>query len=126
MPTPNRGYPNDLTSDSPNTPHLHINALAAAVDSDVQNIIDGTARIKATSYTFSGGVSSNGSALVDVPHNFGSTPDTVIVQVVTNARLVVAVNAFDATIARLEFFNPSPSNSSSSCKVHVISIKKTA
>ena len=121
MPTEHRGYPNDLTSDSPNTPHVHINALADAIDEDIHQLANATARIQVAAYTFPGALSAGTSALRDVPHNFGAAPDFVLVQVLTNARLVVAVNSFNGTTARLEFFNPSAANSSTPCKIQLIS-----
>lgn len=38
MPTQHRQYPNGLNLASPNTPHTHINALAEAIDRDVDAV----------------------------------------------------------------------------------------
>ena len=83
----------------------------------------GGTSVSNTTYTYTAGLSSNISATVAVTHNFGEIPDAVIAQITNNARLVVAVKSVTATQATIEFFNPSPSSSSSSCTVQLIAFK---
>lgn len=82
------------------------------------------AKVKMIEYEFTPGLSSNNSVTVTAQTDWGFTPDVVIAQITKNARLVVIVSEIAALTTKLEFFNPSPSNSSSSCLVTLIAIAK--
>lgn len=136
MPTAQWNLPNDITLASPNNPPADINTLAEAVDTALTAAVDAAdAQVTAhlspivltgvvTDYVLAAGVASNASANIVAQTAWGFNPTAVIAQVISNARLAVVVKSFDVATTTLEFFNPSPSPSSSSCTVRLIALRR--